>query len=295
MTLGSCFAGIGGFDLGFERAGFDVRWQIEKDDFCRKVLAKHWPEVKRYGDITDIDAEQLEEVECIIGGFPCQDISLAGKGAGLDGDRSGLWWEMYRIIGALRPRYAVMENVPALTGRGLDAVLGSLSEIGYDAEWEIVSAAAVGAPHIRERIFIVAYAQHRGLPKRRRAKDAGRESRRPGDLRRLEQSCRIVEERKALADATCARNGVLPARSRRGGKRATNPAGGGKDEQERQNTEAPTRHHVSRHTYWQSQPQPVPLANGLPNRVGRIKGYGNAVVPQVAEYVGRLVMRHSEI
>src|SRR6185312_32662 len=108
MTVGSLFAGIGGFDLGFERAGFEIKWQVEIDPFCRAVLAKHWPDVRRYEDVRTVGAE-LERVDVVCGGFPCQDISFAGDGAGLDGERSGLWREFSRLIGELRPRYVVVE------------------------------------------------------------------------------------------------------------------------------------------------------------------------------------------
>lgn len=157
LTVGSLFAGIGGFDLGFERAGFEIKWQVEIDPFCRAVLAKHWPNVMRYEDVRAIGGAQLARVDCIVGGFPCQDISFAGSGDGLEGDRSGLWREFARIVGELRPAYAVVENVAALLVRGIGDVLGDLAGIGYDARWSIVPCCAVGTPHVRRRVFIVAY------------------------------------------------------------------------------------------------------------------------------------------
>jgi DNA (cytosine-5)-methyltransferase 1 len=117
VTFGSLFAGIGGMDLGLERAGMECKWQVEINPFCQKVLAKHWPNVRRYGDITAV--EQLEYVDVIAGGFPCQDISYAGAGAGIDGERSGLWSEMLRIIRIVRPRFVIVENVAALLTRGM--------------------------------------------------------------------------------------------------------------------------------------------------------------------------------
>lgn len=161
MTVGSLFAGIGGFDLGFERAGFDIKWQVEIDPFCRAVLAKHWPHVRRYEDVRTVGAE-LERVDVICGGFPCQDISESGRRLGIDGPRSSLWRQMLRIIGVLRPRFVVVENVSALLFRGLGRVLGDLSDIGYDAEWTTLSACRFGAPHTRERVFVVAY-PHAGI------------------------------------------------------------------------------------------------------------------------------------
>jgi DNA (cytosine-5)-methyltransferase 1 len=156
-TMGSLFAGIGGFDLGFERAGFKTVWQVEIDPYCQKVLAKNFPEAERFGDIRECGRHNLKPVDVICGGFPCQDISNAGKRAGIKGERSGLWSEHARIIRELRPKYVVVENVAALLGRGMGVVLGDLAEIGYDAEWEVISASDVGAPHERERVWITAY------------------------------------------------------------------------------------------------------------------------------------------
>lgn len=154
------FSGIGGFALGAQWAGlsFEKHYYSEIDDYAIKVYQKRFPYAEPLGDITKIDATKLPKGEWIIaGGFPCQDISIAGKGAGLAGARSGLWYKYADLIGKLRPRYAIMENVGALTFRGLDAVLGSLAEIGYDAEWQDIRASDVGAPHKRERTWIVAY------------------------------------------------------------------------------------------------------------------------------------------
>ena len=158
MRIGSLFAGIGGFDLGFERAGFAVSWQVEKDKYCQRVLAKHWPHVPRFTDVRDCGRHNLEPVDVITGGFPCQDLSAAGKMAGLDGEQSGLWREMLRIVGEVRPRFVVMENVTMLLVRGLDRILGSLAELGYGVEWDVVSAADAGAPHLRKRWWVMAHA-----------------------------------------------------------------------------------------------------------------------------------------
>jgi DNA (cytosine-5)-methyltransferase 1 len=157
MTLGSLFSGIGSCCLGFQRAGFEVKWQVEIDPWCRKLLAKNFPRVERFEDVRNVGVADLARVDVISGGFPCQDISLAGPGTGLEGTRSGLWREFYRIIKELRPKYALIENVSALLGRGMDTVLQDLAEIGYDAEWEVIQAAEVGLPQARKRIWIVAY------------------------------------------------------------------------------------------------------------------------------------------
>lgn len=171
-TFGSLFAGIGGFDLGFERAGFKCEWQVEIDDYATKILEKHWPKVHRERDIRQCGSSNLERVDCIIGGFPCQDISCAGRGAGLAGERSGLFFEAVRLVRELQPRAVVLENVAALLTRGLDRVLGTLAEIGYDAQWHCIPAAAVGAPHIRDRVFVIAYSVRDSYGINDRAKQA---------------------------------------------------------------------------------------------------------------------------
>jgi DNA (cytosine-5)-methyltransferase 1 len=155
------FSGIGGFSLGLERAGMRTVAFCEIEPYCRAVLAKHWPDVPCYDDVRTLTAERLAAdgiaADAICGGFPCQDISRAGNGAGITGERSGLWTEYARLIGELRPRVAIVENVAALLERGIDTVCGDLADLGYDAEWSLVSACAVGAPHMRQRMFIVAY------------------------------------------------------------------------------------------------------------------------------------------
>ncbi len=158
----SLFAGIGGFDLGLERTGgFETVAFCEIDPFCRRVLAKHWPGVPCYHDVRELTAEKLAAdeitVDCIVGGFPCQDISYAGPGDGLSGARSGLWWHYARLIGELAPKLVIVENVSALLTRGMGAVLGTLSDLGFDAEWDTPTACGVGHPHVRRRVFLVAY------------------------------------------------------------------------------------------------------------------------------------------
>jgi len=156
--IGSLFSGIGGIEMGLELCGLGpVLWQCDNDPHARAVLATHWPSVRRYNDVREID-ETAERPEIICGGFPCQDISLAGKGAGIDGARSGLWSEYARIIRALRPSVVFVENVAALVNRGIDRVLGDLAALGFDAEWDVFRASDVGAPHRRERLFLLAYA-----------------------------------------------------------------------------------------------------------------------------------------
>lgn len=162
----SLFSGIGAFDLGMERTGgFQTVAFCEIDPFCRRVLAKHWPEVPCYDDVRSLTAERLAAdgiaVDVIWGGFPCQNVSIAasphGEDTGLDGEESGLWFEYDRLIGELKPKAAIIENVDRLTGNGLDVVLRCLAARGLDAEWDTVPAFAVGAPQARKRTWIAAY------------------------------------------------------------------------------------------------------------------------------------------
>ena len=140
-----------------ERAGWECAFQVEIDPFCRRVLARHWPAVARYGDIRALDLDRLERVDIVCGGFPCQPVSLAGKGLA-QRDARWLWPEFARVIRALRPRYILVENVPGLLGRGFGDVVGDLAACGYDAEWDCIPASALGAPHRRDRVWLVAYA-----------------------------------------------------------------------------------------------------------------------------------------
>jgi len=159
LTFGSLFAGIGGFDLGFERAGMQCEWQVEIDTYCRQVLAKHWPKVRRHDDVRTFPPGNPDEwrVDVICGGFPCQDISaLNCKAEGIDGPRSRLWQEFARILRMVRPTVAAIENVPAITFRGLDSILYDLAKMRFDAEWQTIPAAAFGAPFEGSRIFILA-------------------------------------------------------------------------------------------------------------------------------------------
>ena len=286
-TFGSLFAGIGGLDLGLERAGWRCAWQVEIDPYCRRVLAKHWPTVARYEDVRHVGAANLARVDLVAGGFPCQDISYAGRGAGLDGARSGLFYELARVVRELGPRYVLLENVAALLGRGLDAVLGTLASLGYDAEWHCLPAAAVGAPHMRDRVFLVAYTrgqQHQG-----------------GCATEQREAAEVV----SVADAEV--NGREP---RWAGDAAQGPRGrdldGGGVTAHVADADGPRlalrplfRDHLARQLaatvrtggagceQWRTEPDVGRVADGVPARVDRLRGLGNAVVPQVAEVIGR--------
>lgn len=234
------FSGIGGFSLGLERAGFKTVAFCEIEEFPRKVLKKHWPDVPIYEDVRNVTRERLVSdgigrIDVITGGFPCQDLSVAGKQKGIEAERSGLWSELCRIIGDVRPRYAIVENVTALisgdNGRWFGKVLGDLAEIGYDAEWHCIPASELGAHHHRDRVWIIAYPHSQGLQERQL-------------LRRIPEEARRYDD-------------------------GENPPLGG------------SRFAV---------PEVVRGIHGIPDRTHRLKGLGNAVVPQIPELIGRAIM-----
>jgi DNA (cytosine-5)-methyltransferase 1 len=269
MHVLDIFSGIGGFSLGLERAGMRTVAFCEADPFCRAVLAKHWPNVPCYDDVRTLSAARLAAdgiaVDVICGGFPCQDISFAGKGAGLAGERSGLWYEFHRLIEEIRPRCAIIENVSALRSRGLDAVLGSLAAIGYDAEWHCIPASAVGAPHRRDRIWIVAY---------RNADDESQ------SVIAVNDEARRVSSDGAVADTQSQRvEGRRPVREPQSRISITEGLLG--------------RHRAAcRAAHWEVEPGVGRVADGVPARVDRLKALGNAVVPQIPEMIGRAILRN---
>lgn len=165
------FAGIGGFSLGLEKTGgFETVAFCEIDKTCQKVLNKHWPDITVFKDVSkiwqdgrslrDLEKTCFKNIDVITGGFPCQDISVAGKGEGLDGKRSGLWFEYKRLIQEIKPKYAIIENVANLRSKGLATVLKDLGEIGYDVEWNIISARSIGGIHLRERVFLITHSNN---------------------------------------------------------------------------------------------------------------------------------------
>ena len=183
MKVLDLFAGIGGFSLGLERAGMETVAFCEIEDYPRKVLAKHWPGVPIYEDVKELTSEKLRAdgiigIDVITAGFPCQDISVAGKGAGIEGERSGLFYEIIRLIGDLRkagqpPKFVVLENVAAILNRGLGEVLIGLESVGYDCEWHCIPASHLGAPHRRDRWWCVCYPDNHGFPAAEITRGAG--------------------------------------------------------------------------------------------------------------------------
>jgi DNA (cytosine-5)-methyltransferase 1 len=334
VNVGSLFSGVGGMDLGLERAGMTVRWQVENDPYCQRVLAKHWPNVTRYGDIKTIDWSEVERPDLICGGFPCQPVSLAGKRLA-QADERWLWPEYARCVRALRPRYVLVENVPGLASNGLGDVLGDLAALGYDTEWDCIPAAAVGAPHLRYRILIVAYRDSGGcevftsgdspttsldIASRddidrcgNQVADAGSGHGRQGGSGRPEHGGQGLREHTYpdMADAQiftqrfrlcsdesggergrrsgdCGSAGDLPdaegfhVRCLDDGEPAFIGAATSEDESE---WEA-----VRFGDWWATEPDVGRVAHGVPARVDRLRGLGNAVVPQVAEWIGRRIM-----
>jgi DNA (cytosine-5)-methyltransferase 1 len=298
LTFGSLFSGIGGIDLGLERAGMRCAFQVELDSFARLVLQKHWPAVPRFDDVREVGAHNLPEVDLLCGGFPCQDISNAGKRAGIEGARSGLWKEFARIIRELRPRFVLVENVAALRARGLGRVLGDLAALGFDAEWDCIPAASLGAPHLRDRLFLVAYSN--GCPLR---KESEPEPRRPGtpvvrangsarsvahaDRERFQKQRRpqpigsalTPAQRRSEALADTDRGGCSRTRSLSEGQSVTWENGC------RIFGEAPQCS-----DWWIVEPPVGRVAHGFRSRVDQLRCLGNAVVPQVAEHVGRRIL-----
>lgn len=277
------FSGIGGFSLGLERTGgFETVAFCEIEEFPRRVLAKHWPEVPCYHDVRELTADTLRRdgigVDVICGGFPCQDISTAGKQAGLgEGTRSGLWSEIVRLTCEIRPAFLIVENVANLLsgpshkpGGWFGRVLGDLAECGYDAEWENIPAAALGAPHVRERVWIVAYPAQERQSKARQLRHTS-----------------IAEWLSSSGEA------AVSAHSR----------------QERTEGRKPQQISGFSAFSWcqnvrraedlrERSDLPPPLfrgsRDGVPHWVDRIGACGNAVIPQIPELIGRAILQSIE-
>jgi DNA (cytosine-5)-methyltransferase 1 len=250
-----------------------------------------------YGDIRELTADRLAAdgitVDAICGGFPCQDISHAGKGAGIEGERSGLWFEYARLIGELRPRYVFVENVSALLNRGIDRVLGDLAALGYDAEWHCIPASAVGAPHRRDRIWIVAYPGH-GSGRSIGATEEGRE-RQAQRTANSSEAGRSSDQSKAVENTQRrGREGLLHGNSRSDHAGAPSHVGD-TDSAQRERGSLSSRiyeeHALARSIgWWEIEPDVGRVAHGVPAWSHRLKALGNAVVPQIPELLGRAVL-----
>jgi len=294
LTVGSLFAGIGGFDYGLESTGgFRTAWQVEINPFCNQILAKHWPNVKRYQDVKEINPEQLEKVDLICGGFPCQPASNAGRRKGTDDDR-WLWPEFIRIVRAVRPTWVLAENVPGLfsvnSGRAFGEVVGDLAALGYSVQWDCIPAAAVGAPHIRDRVWIVAHAGRTawgpGAAERRgdggQGDETGERSESPVQA---ETRRGVVAHSKCGCDKCQEFNQTNREKSNGSPGRPSRPGGifgppGLFDSWDRDPATFPpeTESFVGR------------VVDGLSGRVDRLRALGNAVVPQVVHHLGRRIL-----
>ena len=284
-TFGSLFAGIGGIDLGLERAGWSCRWQVEIDPYCLAVLRKHWPNVPKFGDVKALTGEELEQVDLICGGFPCQPVSVAGKRKA-QADERWLWPEFARIIRVVRPIFILVENVPNLLningGTAMQEVLGSLAENGYDAEWDCLPAAAFGAPHIRYRLFIVAYP--RGSRRQQISRSAhANESENEG---RPKIQTNIVASYGERSRARILADSMFSRQQRRGRASWIRRRAVG----EEQIAENGGRKGSESLSVWQTEPGVARMVDGIPDGMDRLHGLGNAVVPRVAEWVGRRII-----
>ena len=377
MRYGSLFAGIGGIDLGLERAGMECAWQVENDPYCIKVLEKHWPNTRRYEDVREIHGlvahpnskrpqpitrkkvsggqdttashpqpgggsragqavctagagaecpDCLPPVDLLAGGFPCQPHSVAGKRRGAEDDRN-LWPEYLRLIRETRPRYIIAENVPGIVSTYIDTVLSDLEGEAYTCWTFNLPACAFDAPHRRERIFIVGYAEHAGLdaaeitrsiaPRSHNGasgqEQAGQSARSGeqlplvahteggdggGGVRGLAQpDGRLLRPQEQHQDETgqpcCGGEDVAHAESFGvEGHRA----GGEQEPLAHGQTRLPVRESKRRKsTHWTTEPDVGRVAHGVPRRIHRLRGLGNAVVPQVAEWIGERIMEHSTV
>jgi len=271
LTVGSLFSGIGGLDLGLERAGHRVIWHSEIDNYACRVLKKHWPHVPNIGDVKQVNWSEVPNVDIIAGGYPCQPFSQAGKRKGKEDPRH-LWPYVLDAIRAIRPRYALMENVRGHLTLGFGDVLADLASCGYSAEWQIIPASSVGAPHRRDRLFFVAY---------------------PDGERSHRTEIDADETGKPSLSNTpgC---GETVAYSSGGDERISESYGveevfGETAESGERGSDCRAGEHR-----WETEPDVGRVAHGVPARVDRLRGLGNAVVPQVAEFVGRMIAEHAD-
>lgn len=263
LTVGSLFSGIGGIDLGLERAGMQVVWQVEKDPFCAAVLRRHWPDIPLYGDIRHIDWSEVAPVDLLAGGFPCQPYSEAAYGYGSkrksgEAHEQHLWPEFERAIRHLKPRWILAENVLGILSQGgLTEALSGLAKLGYDAEWASVPASALGAPHLRRRVFIVGY---------------------PAGSMETQRSERAVYEARSGSRSDI-------SRGRRSDKHEVYL-------EEARQTAGNTKRSVfvrPPERDWAPEPRVDRVAYGLPDWLDRCRALGNSVVPAVAQYIGELI------
>jgi DNA (cytosine-5)-methyltransferase 1 len=257
LTVGSLFSGIGGIELGLERTrGFKTIWFSDIEPYTEEIRKRHWPEAKELGDITKIKWQAVTAPEVLTGGFPCQDISSAGKQAGIKGKKSGLWKEYLKAISILRPKYIIAENVAALLNRGIETILSDLAKIGYDAEWHCIPASKLGSPHRRDRIFIIAY---------------------PNTLYQ-ETGEKVLREYHNIKVANTPSISTI--------QRIT------KQKPIITRISKEITEFSSKIKNWQVEPGLGRVAHGVPNCMDRLKSLGNAVVPQVAQFIGEQIKKY---
>ena len=291
MKVLDLFSGIGGFSLGLERAGMETIAFCEFDEHAQKVLRKHWPDVPIHSDVRSLNGHDYRgTVDVVCGGFPCQDLSTAGKRIGFDGERSSLYGQMLRIIGECMPRYAIFENVTGLIsgdkGRWFAKFLYDLAEIGFDAEWHCITASDLGAHHHRDRVWIIAYPNVHG---KRKFWD--------GETLRHQQQHNQTKKygRELINDGINGNSQTQVAYASR-----TRSEVGMAEQGIRQEGYARISVHLSNEIRrakgesgmegWSTEPELGRLAHGVPNRSHRLKQLGNAVVPQIPEAIGRAIM-----
>lgn len=282
MTMGGICSGIGGFEYAATRLGMDVRWMAEIEPYCQRVLRKHWPAAPIYGDIREVDWNAVEPVELLCGGPPCQPASVAGKRLGEADDR-WLWPEVHRAVAALKPRWCCFENPPGLLGVGLHKATAPMESLGYEVGVASIPACAVGAPHLRERLWIVAHANRE------------RELQPKGGIGHLRRWACNGASATVNPDADGGngdgRNGALQVGRERCPENDACRCGSGGDERGAQpgvrgvDARLPARLDGD----WFGE-FPEPLALGVPHRTERVSALGNSVVPQVAAMVLRAIL-----
>lgn len=283
MKVLDLFSGIGGFSLGLERAGMTTIAFCEKEPFCQTILKRHWPHVPVFDDIRSLSADDLPEPpDLVCGGYPCQPFSVAGQQRGTADDRH-LWPEMLRIIQECRPTWVIAENVAGHVRLGLDQVLSDLENEGYFAQPFVIPACAVDAPHRRDRLWIVGYTEHHGSS----AASFGSEPAQDGQG--ASQGAKSAFE--PAGTGRCANDGVMANTCRsRVQTGLPKPEQWKKGQPEKSHHRSYRCHGRSQGRYWPAEPSVGRVADGVPARVDRIRALGNAVVPQIPELIGQIIM-----
>ena len=272
------FSGIGGFSLGLEQTGFfETVAFCEQDNYCQEVLQKHWKGVKIYDDIKKLEGKEIQDrhgrIDICTGGVPCQPFSVAGKQNGTNDDRY-LWPDMFRIIEQLEPTFVIIENVKGLIniqeGMVFETVCSDLESEGFEVQAFIIPAAGVGAPHRRERVWIVGYSKHNGslMENTRRTLRQGSEF----------EGKNADESKQENAD-----------QFKRSGSTSEHNVANSKGVHVQGQQDRSWQRESRGESWWRTEPDVGRVANGVPGRVYRLKGLGNSIVPQIAEEIGRAI------